>query len=453
MSPTREELEKQLNSFDPTTRHSALEALFLLKMNGEIREAPPNKTFNLHCHTFFSYNGYGFSPTSLAWQGFLRGMYAMGIVDFDVLDAVEEFLNSCDCFPMRATCGIETRFFVPEFADKVINSPGEPGVAYHMGVGFTSKAIANHDLLDELRNTAQRRNRMMIEKVNAYLSPVCLEYAEDVVPFTPKGNVTERHICMAYDEKAKAHFKNRDALCAFWAEKLGMEAAKVEVILDDAPTLQWQIRAKTMKQGGVGYMQSEAGDFPDAKTVNAFTLSNNAIPCLAWLDGMSEGEKAMGELLELMMSQGVAAVNIIPDRNWNIKDPETKAKKVAAMDAFIALADGLDLPIIIGTEMNAYGQPFVDDFDAPEMKKHEAVFMRGTNILHAHTMLQRFAGRGYLSDWAAVHFPDTKTKNDFYAYVGGEVAQPTLAQREKLRNCERLEDILLCIGETASTTK
>ena len=30
----------------------------------------------------------------------------------------------------------------------------------------------------------------------------------------------------------------------------------------------------------------------------------------------------MDELLDVMQAGGVAAVNIIPDRNWNIKDPE-----------------------------------------------------------------------------------------------------------------------------------
>ncbi len=66
------------------------------------------------------------------------GFAAVGIVDFDVLDAVDEFLAACDVVGVRGSAGIETRVFIPEFATREINSPGEPGVYYHMGIGFTS---------------------------------------------------------------------------------------------------------------------------------------------------------------------------------------------------------------------------------------------------------------------------------------------------------------------------
>jgi hypothetical protein len=52
----------------------------------------------------------------------------MGIVDFDVLDGVDEFLDACELVGVRGSAGIETRVFLPEFATREINSPGEPGV-------------------------------------------------------------------------------------------------------------------------------------------------------------------------------------------------------------------------------------------------------------------------------------------------------------------------------------
>ena len=55
-----------------------------------------------------------------------------------MLDAVDEFLAACDLAGVRGSAGIETRVFIPEFATREINSPGEPGVYYHMGIGFTS---------------------------------------------------------------------------------------------------------------------------------------------------------------------------------------------------------------------------------------------------------------------------------------------------------------------------
>lgn len=446
MSQEVETLEVQLNSFDLCTRMDALESLFNMALAGEITPDKPTKSFNLHSHTFFSYNGYNLSPTALAWRAWKEGLYALGIVDFDVLDGVDEFLGACDLLGLRGTCGLETRVFVPEFADQVINSPGEPGVAYHMGLGFSEKTASCAELLETLNTTAQKRNQNMLKKVNSFLAPVILEYEADVLPLTPSGNATERHICMAYDAKARVHFNTSEALSAFWAEKLGQDTDKIAGVLEDAPTLQGLIRAKTMKQGGVGYVAPERGDFPEAKVVNAFTRSNHAIPTLAWLDGASEGEHAIGELLELMMADGVAAVNVIPDRNWNIADAVVKAKKVAAMDHFVELASGKGLPVIIGTEMNAFGQRFVDDFSAPEMKKHEEVFLASAHILHGHTVLQRFGGRGYLSAWAEGHFPKVGVKNAFYAAVGASVAQPDAAQRDKLRESDTPEQVSAVLG-------
>ena len=77
----------------------------------------------MHCHTFFSFNAYGHSPTSLAWLAKRRGFKLMGIVDFDVLDGVGEFLDACEVVGVHGSAGIETRVFLPEFATREINSP------------------------------------------------------------------------------------------------------------------------------------------------------------------------------------------------------------------------------------------------------------------------------------------------------------------------------------------
>ncbi|MDI7275563.1 MAG: hypothetical protein QME94_06260, partial [Anaerolineae bacterium] len=140
----------------------------------------------MHCHTFFSFNAYGHSPTSLAWLARRRGWKLVGSVDFDVLDGVEEFLAACDVVGVRGVAGIETRVYVPEFATREINSPGEPGIAYHMGIGFTSgqapRAVAG--VLQGLRQRAAQRNRDMAARINAYLEPVAIDYDRDVLPLS-----------------------------------------------------------------------------------------------------------------------------------------------------------------------------------------------------------------------------------------------------------------------------
>ena len=61
---------------------------------------------NMHCHTFFSFNGYGLSPTSLAWLAKRHQINLMGIVDFDVLDSTDEFLAACDIAEVFVTSGL-----------------------------------------------------------------------------------------------------------------------------------------------------------------------------------------------------------------------------------------------------------------------------------------------------------------------------------------------------------
>lgn len=413
-----DDLERQLNSFDPAERAGALAQLS--------REATtltqPGRDFNLHCHSFYSYNGYGLSPSALAWEARKRGWFAVGLVDFDVLDGVDEFLAAAHGLGLKACAGMETRIFVPEFGSRVINSPGEPGISYHMGVGFTSGAEAGNPLVQRLKAIAQGRNRGLVSRVNVHLDPVKLDYDEDVLPLTPNGNATERHVCMAYDAKAAAHFPDLEARTAYWAQKLTMPKEAVQQILNDPAGLQGQIRSKTMKAGGVGYVQPEGPDFPRLEEVNQFVLAAGAIPTLAWLDGTTEGETALDELLDVMMLAGVAMVNIIPDRNWNIAKAEEKRVKVQNLQRFVQTAQERNLPILVGTEMNAPGQKFVDDFNAPELAPFYEIFRRGAHIVHAHTMLQAQLGMGYLSEWARKSFRTVEEKNDFYAVLDAALA-------------------------------
>ena len=213
--------------------------------------------------------------------------------------------------------GIESRVFVPEFADRVINSPGEPGISYHMGTGFTTVEIPEEAqvFLDGMRGTSEQRNRAMLERVNAFLDPLTLNYEQDVMPLTPKGNATERHLCLAYARKAFRQYPEETALRAFWADKLGVMPDELKD-LPDGRSMTDLIRAKTMKKGGAGYAQPDSGSFPKMSEMNEFVLKCDALPTFTWLDGTSEGERAIEELIEVGRSSGAVVFNVIPDRNF-----------------------------------------------------------------------------------------------------------------------------------------
>jgi hypothetical protein len=427
------ELEARLNDFDPGMRETALRELVALADEGAVELPPPCNAVNMHCHTFFSFNGYGYSPSALAWLGRRHGFGAMGIVDFDVLDGVDEFLDACETVGLRGSAGIETRVFVPEFAAREINSPGEPGVCYQMGIGFASGRAEGRasGILADLRQRAAARNLGMLKRINAHLAPVAIDYKRDVLPLTPKGNATERHMLTAYVAAAEGAYPDRGERAHFWAEKLTLKPIEIEALIDDVPAFKNVIRAKLMKRGGVGYVQPSPESFPTVDEFHEMIALCGALPCFAWLDGTSAGEQDIEELLGLMIDKGAVAANIIPDRNWNIEDPEAKRIKVQNLHDFVRLAQALDLPLNVGTEMNKYGLKLVDDFDAPELAPVRRAFVDGAHFIYGHTVMQRGLGLGYQSKWAKGHLPTRHERNGFYTQVGYRV-EPGAQGKQKI---------------------
>ncbi len=404
-----ESLEKQLDSFDPAERRLALKSLWQAAQEGAAPLPPAGRFLNLHAHTFFSYNAYGYSPSGFAWRARKAGLAAAGVVDFDVLDALEEFLEAGRLLELKACVSLESRVFVPEFETRVINSPGEPGIAYHMGVGFTRPV--QHPFLTEMRSAAEKRTRELLGRVNTFTAPVELDYERDVLPLTPRGNATERHLCAAFERKAARMYPDPAERAAYWKSKLG-----------DAPPegakLQNLIRARTMKQGGVGYVPPGKGSFPLMSRMNQFVLDCGAIPTLTWLDGTSAGERCIEELFAVAIASGAAALNIIPDRNYT---PGVKDDKVRNLYQVVELAEERHFPIVVGTEMNAPGNKFVDSFETAELAPLLPVFLKGAHIVWGHTVLQREKGFGYLSPWARRNFSSVSAKNDFYEMVGRDL--------------------------------
>jgi hypothetical protein len=422
---------RDLNHFDPALRARALRELVSLAQHGTISLPPEAELVNLHCHTFFSFNAYGHSPSSLAWLAKEQGVKLVGIVDFDVLDGVDEFLDACDVVEVRGSAGIETRVFVPEYATQEINSPGEPGVCYHMGIGFTSTQVPDEVLpiLSDLAHRASQRNQAILSRVNAYLDPVAIDYDRDVLPLTPAGHPTERHMVLAYIQAAERAIPDP---IAFWASKLAVSPDWLAATIADSPRFENLIRARLMKRGGVGYIQPESGMFPSLEAFHNLILACGALPCAAWLDGTTTTERAIEEWLAFAVGKGIVALNIIPNRNWNISDPQLKQVKVQNLYRVVKLAGELDLPLNIGTEMNSYGQKLVDDLDAPELAPVRKAFLDGAHFVYGHTIMHRVLGRGYQSTWAQTHLPSRRQRNEFFTRIG-YLVPPGVVGIHKLR--------------------
>jgi hypothetical protein len=178
--------------------------------------------------------------------------------------------------------------------------------------------------------------------------------------------------------------------------------------------------------------------------MNKFVLKAGGIPTVAWLDGMSDGEKEIEKLLETVMSTGVEAVNIIPDRNYTARSGK-RDEKCKKLYEFVKICEKLDLPIIVGTEMNSPGQKFVDDFETDELKPFVPVFLKGALIVYAHSAMQRYNDMGYMSVWADKNFETRKQKNDFYEKLG-RLLEPESHKSLRLFDCDTAPEKILKVA-------
>jgi len=438
-----ETLEEQLSDFDPATRTRALAALARLASRGEIALPPAGANSNLHIHSFFSFNADGHSPSRIAWEARKAGLLVAGIVDFDVLDGLEEFLAAGDLLGLRATVGVESRVFVPEYADKEISSPGEPGIAYYMGVGFhrpLASGCPSAAVFARMRELARRRNEGVVARVNRHLGEAAVDYERDVLPLAPSGNATERHMLVAYEAKAAAVFPELDRRRRYWAEKLGESPDKVARLLGDSASFRELVRSRLMKKGGVGYASPERGDFPLLDEMARAVSLAGAIPTATWLDGTSDGERDPEEVVAFHVSKGALALNVIPDRSWNLPNPEEARRKLQALHAILRSARAAGLVLVHGTERNRPGQKFVDDLACEALRPLAEAFTEGALAVYGHTAMARWASRPLGGEWSRRTFgSDARARNRFYAEVG-RLLEPSPSAPETLERAVRSDD-------------
>jgi len=372
-------------------------------------------------------------------------------VDFDCLDGTREFIEAGRLLRLKTVVGFETRVFIREYRHLVTNSPNEPGVSYQITCGFTEPpgpGTRAARTLARMAERARKRNLVMLGKINDHLDPVRIDYERDVLTLTAAGNATERHMLEAYDAAARRIFPDPDRLAEFWSQKLGEDPERVRALLDDPPALKDLVRARLMKYGGVGYAQPEEGSFPPLEEVVGMTLACGAMPAAGWLDGTNEGERDPVALFSFLRSKGCVLANIIPDRNWNVPEPQRQVK-VAKLHEAIAAARALELPILVGTEMNKPGNKFVDDFNSEALAPHLEEFRRGAHVAWGHTLLKMTAGVGYVGEWAQRHFGDrVGEKNEFFRRIGAadypdEPVLRRLAEMGKSAEPQELERVVL----------
>lgn len=465
-----------IDSFDLKER---LDALIDISGKLEFKAFLPREQFNMHLHSFYSFNANGYSPAHLALECRKNGLYAAGLCDFDVLDGLEEFITAGQILGLRVAVHLETRAFLREYAQIEVNSLGEPGVAYIMGAGFGRLPAPNSDAMAALaafRQQANVRNRALVERINARLPDIAINYETDVLSLSPGGCPTERHIVRAYRLKAEQSFCSKKSKSAFWSQLLRKAAGPpakmdsrpaagtvsnffanlshvaMERLIDDPPAMEEKIRTLLVKGGGIGYIRPTEQTFPPVDDFIDWVLDCNAIPMVTWLDGTSRGEADMTAMLECMKTKGAAALNIVPDRNHNIQNADERRLKLGKLNTVIAAARELNFPINIGTEMNKAGQPFVDNLDGEALAPYRPDFLRGANIMVGQTILTRYAGFSYCGKHALDEYgADTACKNNFFESVG-KLSPLSINESSRLSKMGK-EKAFQCIRDSSAKGK
>ena len=429
----------KLSDFDKKVR---FEELSKVLKNVEFTKSEV-ESVNTHIHTFYSFNIDGLSPTEVIYKAKMYGLEVAGTVDFDVLDAMDEVFEVGDTLKLRTIASLETRAYVEDYKEREINSPGECGILYSMGVGFVrlpKEGTEAYEILQSMRKGARDRNVSLIGRLESTLAPLFIDYSKDVESLTPAGNVTERHIVEALEAKSRATFTG-DELASYWSVRLGVSVGDVAKLLGDSNALRNTIRSKLMKRGSVGYVAPDSTTFPPLADVMKMIKESKAIPCWAWLDGFSDGEKNAEELVEYMVSAGIRSIAIIPERNWNFSDVELKAKKISALKDIVEAGKKKDMLFVVGTEMNGFGQPFVDDFAAAELAPFVDDFLTGAYAVYGHTLLERAVEKGLMSSWAEEMFGSNYHEaNEFYAELGRASKDPA-ADIKKLQGLGDFSDL------------
>ena len=235
---------------------------------------------------------------------------------------------------MPVTIGMECRVSMAgtRMEGRRTNNPDQVGVTY-----MTIQSVP-HDktgVLTEFfrpyREARHVRNRKMVEKINALLPELCLDYDRDVLPLSMAkegGGVTERHLMYALAKKLTARVGRGPAM----VEKLGemgltlSEKQKTQMLDTEYPFYEYDLLG-ILKGAFVPKIYIDADDeCPKLPEMVALCKEIDAYLCYAYLgdvgDSVTGDKKAqkfeddyLDDVFECLKEEGVRAVTYMPTRN------------------------------------------------------------------------------------------------------------------------------------------
>ena len=338
-----------------------------------LAEILPNTAFppmvpqyiNNHIHTTYSFSPY--SPTAAVYAARMEGLCTAGIIDHDSISGAKEFLEAAELVDMPVTIGMECRVSMDNtrLEGKRTNNPDQVGVSY-----MTIQSVP-HDKIDVLTEffrpyqaARHARNRKMIEKINALLPGIALDYDKDVLPLSlahENGGVTERHLMYALAIKLTNQVGKGPAMI----EKLAAmgvslsEKQKDQMLDTKYPFYEYDLLG-ILKSAFVPQIFIDATDeCPKLKDMVKLCADVDAYLCYAYLgdvgDSVTGDKKAqkfeddyLDDVFECLKEEGVKAVTYMPTRNTP-----------AQLERLRNLCDAYGMFQISGEDINSPRQSFV----------------------------------------------------------------------------------------------
>ena len=328
---------------------------------------PPmvSQYINNHIHTTYSFSPY--SPTAAVYAARMEGLCTAGIIDHDSISGAEEFLEAAKLVEMPVTIGMEARVSMAgtRLDGRRTNNPDQVGVSYMTIQGVPHDKI---NVLTEFFRPYQaarhERNRKMIEKINALLPGIALDYDKDVLPLSmaaENGGVTERHLMYALAIKLVQQVGKGQAMVEKLASMGVSLSAKQEGQMMDTeyPFYEYDLLG-ILKSAFVPQIFIDATD-ECPKLPDMVKLCNeiDAFLCYAYLgdvgDSVTGDKKAqkfeddyLEDVFECLKEEGVKSVTYMPTRNTP-----------AQLERLRGLCDQYGMFQISGEDINSPRQSFI----------------------------------------------------------------------------------------------
>lgn len=353
-----------LNRLNAKTREERLSNLREVLGEATLPERNP-KYINNHIHTFYSFSPY--SPTAAVFAARAEGLCTAGIIDHDSISGAEEFLEAARLCDLPATIGMECRVSMrgTELANRRTNNPDQAGISYLTIQSVPHSEIAALDkFFAPYREARNRRNKKMIENINALLPDIALDFERDVLPLSMHsegGSVTERHLMYALAKKLTEQTGKGKAMISRLSS-LGLNLSdkqKAQMSDTEYPFYEYDLLG-ILKSSFIPKIYVDAVDeCPMLCDVVKLCRETDACLAYAYLGDVTSsvtGDKAaqkfeddyLDELFECLYRESVRAITYMPTRN-------TREQLIRLR----ALCDKFNMFQISGEDINSPRQSFI----------------------------------------------------------------------------------------------